>query len=364
MLFARGTLGLFVSTAIVLVGCSGGSHAADQPPPKVFDPTHWVDGMEIVGDLDIPAGQNTTIAPGANVTLGKNVTVTIHGTLTASSKDLPITIFGNGGRGFVVDGGGTLNLDGVNIAASALAIFVKNGTATYSNGKISDGIPFQVAEGASLTLSHATIINPTDDALVAGSLKASYIDYKVTTVNAIVGDGPKATIDVEDSLIQGEGNLTTADTDGIIARNVASLTVSHTEITGLHCGMHFYKLTNANIDFMSMHDNNYAFSLSGTDTTGTRTIKSSNIFDNGVGLFQTDSDSFGLVEVSDGYFNNNGKGGHDDVMQRTNVVKTDNMQAKTIAGTGPRPEPMMGSAASSPAAAPTPAPSSSSSSSL
>src|SRR5262249_29942426 len=150
MLFARGTLGLFVCTTIVLAACGGG-HGSDAPPaPKVFDPTHWVDRMEIVGSLDIPAGQTTTIEPGATITLGKAVTITAHGTLTASSKDLPITILGNGSKGIVVDGG-TLDLDGVNIAASANALIVKKGTAKYSNGKISDGVPFAVGDDASLT---------------------------------------------------------------------------------------------------------------------------------------------------------------------------------------------------------------------
>jgi hypothetical protein len=342
MLFARGTLGLFVSTAAVMglsafsMACSA-SHHDGGAAPKAEDPLLWEDGKRINGTLEIPAGQTTTIADGATITLGKDAKVVVHGTLKVASKKLPVTLLGNGSRGFVVDGG-TIDFDGVNVAASALALDVQSGTATMQNGRITDGIPFQVAAGASLELTHVSIVNPTDDSIVAGSLKAKYIDYKVTTVNGIVGDGAAATIDVEDSLIEGEGMLTTADTDGIIARQVAQLTVSHTEITGLHCGMHFYKLTNAAIDFVSVHDNNYAFSLSGTDTTGARTITQSNIFNNGVGLYQTDSTPIGLVDVSDGYFFNNGKTGTDDVQQRTNAVKTENMGKTAISGAGPRPE--------------------------
>jgi hypothetical protein len=274
------TLGLLLAA-----GCGGCS--------SPVDPNALADGTHLKESLEIAAGSTISIAPGARVTVDKDVTITIHGTLKVASagthaRIAPATA-GDTWVGLVVAQGGTLDAEGLDLDGATKALNVLTGAtaARYDHGTISGvEVPFQIAAGARLDTAHASVVAATFASGVSGEIHASYLDYeKAGLGGGIVMDDPTAVFELADSTLHaapGPGGG-----DYVISLNSKLVHVTYSTITGAHCAFHFDAVERFEIDHVTAGAaspagpgklNNYGGMLYGSGA-GPNVISNSN-FDN------------------------------------------------------------------------------------
>ena len=332
------------SLALLLLA-AGCSSAESKPVVKPLEPGSggnisadetWKDGKQITSAINVAAGVTVTIAPGATVTVAKGVTIALQGTLKAASAATHAKLTGETWGGIVVQGGGSLALDGVDITGATMALTVQYTEATYDNGTITGNGAFAITKGAKLTTSHATVIGAKVPSTVSGAFVATYLDYEGTGLEGIMANDVGATISIEDSKLHGNS---APDNDLIVANGAASVHVAYTDLSKAHCGMHFNRVIAFDVSFVSVHDSTNGFRLYGSETSGTRTITSANIFNNhGTGVDEgSPTTENGAISISDGYWSNNGGSAEDNIRQFTTAIKVANMSTtEKIPGVGPR----------------------------
>ncbi len=326
-------LPLMLSAAL---GCSASSKAA---PVTESTPTSdtWADGKHITSNLTIPFGSSVTVAPGAKVSFAPGITVTVQGTLKGGGRAAHAKLGGTPWGGIVVVTGGTLDLDGTDIATAETALMVQGGSASFQYGTIDASGPFQVDKPGTLTVAHATVKAPTKAAAVIGKLTATFLDYDAGIYEGIVAQDDGASVSIEDSKLHGTGN---ENNDLVAAKGAATVHVAYTDFNAAHCGFHFDAVTSFDIAHVSIHDGSFGFMLYGSSTAnGARTITASNIFNNHQrgAEEETASTVNGLISISDGYWANNGSTLDDNLRQFSGQIRVTNMStAAPVAGTGPR----------------------------
>jgi hypothetical protein len=145
-------------------GCSGGAMA------PAGGSQGFADGDQLTASVEIAAGSTVTIAPGAQLTAAPGVVITVRGVLSVASAEKHARIApsqaapADSWGGIVVESGGRLDADGLDLAGATTALTVNAGSlgARYDDGTITDAqVPFQVATGARLDTAHAAVVNPS-----------------------------------------------------------------------------------------------------------------------------------------------------------------------------------------------------------
>jgi hypothetical protein len=328
--------GAICLVTVLALGCSASSKGA--PIATDSTPTNdtWADGKHLAASVTIPFGSSVTIAPGARITVAPGVLVTVQGTLKGGSKAAHAKLGGSPWGGIVVVTGGELDLEGTDLSHADTALSIQGGNASYQYGTIDASGPFEVDKGAKLTVAHATVTGATKATAVIGSFTATFLDYDAATFEGIVGQDDGATISIEDSKLHGTGN---ENNDLVAARGAATIHVAYTDFAQAHCGFHFDAVTSVDVAHVSIHDGSYGFMLYGSAAQGTRTIASSNIFNNHQrgAEEETQSTVNGLITFTDGYWANNGATPDDNLRQFTGQIHVTNMSTTSpVQGTGPR----------------------------
>jgi hypothetical protein len=262
--------------------------------------------------------------------------VSIQGTLQGSSRAKHALLdSADGWAGLVVDGG-SLDLDGVDISNADRAIQVKSGGGSYQYGAIKSSAAFDVQKNGTLTVAHASVADNKAPSPILGSFTATFLDYDAGLKEGIVAQDPGATVSIEDSHLHGRK---TQDNDLIQSESASKVHVAYVELTDAHCGMHFDNVDSFDVSFVTVHDGAYGMMMYGSNDTGNRTVKSTNIFKNfGRGIEEADPlQNQGPISVSDGYWASNGQSEADNIRNLTGKITVTNMSTTTpVAGTGPR----------------------------
>jgi hypothetical protein len=235
----------------------------------------------------------------------------------------------------VVDGG-SLDLDGVDIANADRALLVKSGAGSYQYGAIKSSGAFDVEKNGSLTVAHASVADNKAPSPILGSFTATFLDYDAGLKEGIVAQDPSATMSIEDSHLHGQR---TADNDLIQSEAASKVHVAFVELTAAHCGMHFDAVDAFDVSNVTVHDGAYGIMMYGSSTTGDRTVKLTNIFKNvGRGIEEAAPDQTqGPITVSDGYWADNGAGVADNIRSLTGKITVTNMSATApVPNVGPR----------------------------
>ena len=275
------------------------------------------------------------IDPGATVTMGSGVTITVNGTLAASSMATHAKLTGTSWTGLVVNG--TLNLNGVDITGASSAIDVKGGgTAEYDYGTITNSAAtFSVDSGGSFTTKHATFSGAAGTCNVQGSFTASYLTY--TGGGAGLFDGIVATnsgqVSVEDSTFTGPGPNGPLH-DMLVSTSpmgASKFHVAYSSISGVHCGFHFDTLSEFDISYVNNDSNAYGAMLYGSGGAGPFTVTYSNFDDNGTnGHYAYDAEGGNSpITFDHDYVNGTAS-------DPSSSVSTTNPSSTTVTGTGPR----------------------------
>ena len=319
-------------------GCSSkGSADAHAPTPGEGTDQTWTEGTKITGNVVIDAGKTVTIAPGAHVSFAKGASVSIQGTLKAQSRDKHALLdSADGWAGLVVDGG-SLDLDGVDIQNADRAIRVQAGTGSYQYGAIKNSAAFDVQKDGALIVAHASVAGNRSPSTILGDFTATFLDYDAGPKEGFIVQDPGATLSIEDSHLHGSR---TPDNDLIQSASPGKVHVAYVELTQAHCGMHFDDVESFDVSNVTIHDGAYGIMMYGSvDTTGERTVKSTNIFQNaGRGIEEAAPDEIqGPITVSDGYWANNGGGDADNIRSLTGKITVTNMSSTTpLTNVGPR----------------------------
>jgi hypothetical protein len=256
-----------------------------------------------------------------------NAAITVQGTLTAgSASGTHAKLTGTSWTGIVVDKGGTLTLDGVDIAGAMTALQTNAGAvkAEYDDGTITAATaPFDVATGTTLGTKHATVTGTLGTTRIAGSFVASYLDYDSNGHEGIVTTDPTATGSIEDSKLHGSG----PSGDMVVsATGAASIHIAYTDITNVHCGFHFDTIDAFDVSYTNVESNAYGFMLYGSSGSGTRSVTYSNVDQNQI-AYDTQGAN-GPITFDHDYVTGTATPGT--AVSVTNAAKT------AVTGTGPR----------------------------
>ena len=241
----------------LLAGCSAGGAGAPAANTGGLG-----DGTTLAGAREIPAGATVEIPAGAQIVAAPGVVITVRGVLTSASgagahariaSAAPHPDFDHAWGGIVVESGGRLEADGLDLAGAAVALTVNAGSlgARYDDGTITDAaVPFQIAAGARLDSAHATVVNAGAPSGVSGEFHGAYLDYQTSAavVGGIIMSDASAIFDVTDSTfrgVPGQGN------DYIISNTASLVHVAYSTITGAHCAFHFNDVARFEIDHVT-----------------------------------------------------------------------------------------------------------------
>ena len=240
---------------LLVAGCSGSARA------PAGNPAGLADGAEVTSSLEIPAGSTITIPAGAKIVAAPNVVITVRGVLSIASASAHARIAtaaphpdqAHAWGGIVVESGGRLDADGLDLAGAATALTVNAGSlgARYDDGTITDAnVPFQIAAGARLDTKHAAVVNAGAASGIAGELHASYLDYDTSpdVVGGLIMNDAMAVFDATDSTFHGTAN---AGNDYIISDGSSLVHVAYSTITDAHCAFHFNDVARFEIDHVT-----------------------------------------------------------------------------------------------------------------
>jgi hypothetical protein len=246
-----------MASAILLVaGCAGGATSMMSPAA----PTGGLDdGATLTAPLEIPAGTTATIPPGAKIVAAPGVTITVRGVLVVASAKTharigtaaPLTDSTQDWGGIVVESGGHLDADGLDLAGAAPALWLKSGSlpSRYDDGTIAGGqVPFQIDKGARLDTAHATVSAGSSTAL-SGELHASYLDYEMGGfAGGVITNDASAVFDVTDSTFHA---ASVGGADFISSYAAALIHVAYSTVNDAHCAFHFNDVDRFEIDHVT-----------------------------------------------------------------------------------------------------------------
>lgn len=305
---------------------SGGSTSSSGgSSTTITSNTTWTDGTTLAGSVTIASGATVTIAPGATVNVAANAAITVQGTLTASSATTHAKLTSTAWTGLVVDSGGTLTLDGVDLVNAATALQTNTGAvkAEYDDGTITaSGGPFNIAKGTTLGTKHATVTGTKGASRIAGSLVASFLDYDSNGNEGIVTTDPTATESIEDSKLHGSGPVA----DMVVSVQGSSIHIAYTDVTNVHCGFHFDAIDSFDVSYTNVQSNSYGFMLYGSSGKGTRSVSYSNVDQNSI-AYDTQG-SNGPITFDHDYVTG--------TMNPGTAVSVTNAAKLAVTGTGPR----------------------------
>jgi hypothetical protein len=337
---------LALSTLSVLAGCSSAptgpatSHGATATTEVVSSNETWDSSKQLTTSVVIAPHAVVTIAPGATIHAAEGVGVTVRGTLTSAggaqsaiASDTATTTW----LGVLVDTGGTLSLNGVdltNTSVSAIAVNAGSVSASYDNGTIgASAEPFSVQAGAKLTTSHATVKGALGTTRISGELDASYLDYDANQQDGITAENDNAVLSIEDSELHG---VSGQSGDMIVSYlGAGTIHLAYTEIKNVHCAFHIERMTNLDVSYVNATTDSYGFMLYGSLSPGTRKIDSMNI-DGELewGIDEEDGMINGPIAITNVYFGNNAYGDYH-LQTGTNISITQKATAP-IANAHPR----------------------------
>jgi hypothetical protein len=235
--------------ALLVCGCAGGAAA----PAEGASPL--ADGVHLSASLEIPAGTTVTIPAGAKIVAASGVTITVRGVLTIASAEAHARIATAGSGtwgGIVVESGGRLDADGLDLAGAATALDVKAGSlgARYDHGTITDAqVPFQVDTGGRLDTAYAAVQNPSAASGINGEFHASYLDYETTAIaGGLITSDPSAIFDATDSTFHA---ASIGGGDYITSYASALVHVAYSTIADAHCAFHFDDVARFEIDHVT-----------------------------------------------------------------------------------------------------------------
>jgi hypothetical protein len=241
---------------LLVAGCSG----AAAPTMPAADTGGLDDGAQLTAPLEIPAGATATIPPGARIVAAPGVTITVRGVLVVASAQkhariataaTPTDSTKDWG-GIVVESGGHLDADGLDLADAAQALWLKGGSlpSRFDDGTISDGLqPFQIDKGARLDTAHAAVANAGSPAGISGELHASYLDYEMSgSAGGLITNDATAVFDVTDSTFHGKA---VGGSDFISSYGAALIHIAYSTVNDAHCAFHFNDVDRFEIDHVS-----------------------------------------------------------------------------------------------------------------
>jgi hypothetical protein len=249
------------ATLVLLVaGCSGGAMtpSGSSPPGSAGG---LGDGAVVTAAMEIPAGSSVTIPAGAKIVAAPGVVITVRGVLAVASPRAHARIATaaphpdqeHAWGGIVVESGGRLDADGLDLAGAATALTVNAGSlgARYDNGTVTDGqVPFEIAAGARLDTRHVTVVNAGGASGIGGEFHASHLDYETSldVLGGFIMTGPSATFDATDSSFHGTPG---GGNDYIISYASRFVHVAYSTITDAHCAFHFNNVDRFEIDHVT-----------------------------------------------------------------------------------------------------------------
>ncbi|HXI55403.1 MAG TPA: hypothetical protein VNO55_05060 [Polyangia bacterium] len=293
---------------MLVAGCQGGATTTPGTTTTPGSPGALHDGAVVTVPLEIPAGSTMTIPAGAQIVAAPGIVITVRGALTVASAGggahvhariasaAPHPDQGQAWSGIVVEGGGRLDADGLDLAGAATALTVNMGSlgARFDNGTITDAQqPFQVAAGTRLDTKHATVVNAGAASNINGELHASYLDYQTSAavVGGFIMNDPGAVFDATDSTLHG---IPSAGNDYVISVASSLIHVAYSTITDAHCAFHFDDVARFEIDHVTAGASSpddrggkvvYGAMLYGSGA-GPNTISNSNVMSTGFDLDQ------------------------------------------------------------------------------
>jgi hypothetical protein len=277
-----------------------------------------VDGAHLTESLVIPAGLTVTIPAGAKIVADPTVTITVRGVLNVASAtgahaQIAATVASptqvQSWGGLVVDAGGDLEAQGLDLVGAAIALEVRGGAkaAHYDSGTIAASLqPFLIDAGGRLDTAHAAVTGAGVGSSIVGELHASYLDYqKSGSAAGLVMMGSMAVLDATDSTFGGAPDQSS---DYISSYAAALVHVAYSTITNAHCAFHFDDVTQFQIDHVTAGSSSpgvlsigsvvYGAMLYGSGA-GPNTIGSSNFMDTEMGLDQQGSN--GPITITNTY---------------------------------------------------------------
>ena len=249
---------VLASASLLVAGCSGGAASMTMMPAA---PTGGLDdGATLTGPLEIPAGTTATIPPGAKIVAAPGVTITVRGVLVVASAKkharigtaTPPSDSSQEWGGLVVESGGQLQADGLDLEGASQALYLKGGSlaSRYDDGTIGDAqVPFQIDKGARLDTTHAAVANAASSSGISGELHASYLDYETTGLSGgLIMNDASSVLDVTDSTFHG---ASVGGGDYITTYAAALVHIAYSTVNDAHCAFHFNDVTRFEIDHVS-----------------------------------------------------------------------------------------------------------------
>jgi hypothetical protein len=188
------------------------------------------------------------------------VVITVRGVLTVASTKAharigtaaPPTDDTQRWGGLVVESGGQLDAQGLDLSGAATALSIRAGSqsARYDAGTISDSfVPFQIDSGARLDTARAAVTSPGAASGVNGELHASYLDYEASSFSGgVIMGAPAAVFDAADSTFHASGP---SASDFIVSRAAELVHVAYSTVTGAHCAFHFDDVERFELDHVT-----------------------------------------------------------------------------------------------------------------
>jgi hypothetical protein len=232
-----------LAVVALLAGCGGGAGGAGG--------TTWSDGTTFTEAVEIPAGETVTIAPGAKVTVAAKVAITVRGTLKVASATGAHAKLTGAWTGLVVEAGGTLAADGLDLDGAETALDVRSTTARWDHGVITNALfPIDVKRGARLDTDHGKVVAAKSSSGVTGTLHATYLDYdKIDTTGGFSLLDKSAVLELVDSTLHGTPG--TVGADYITTLGGAALRISYSTINDSHCAIHLSGVDHFELDHVT-----------------------------------------------------------------------------------------------------------------
>jgi hypothetical protein len=321
--------------ALAAGGCGGHSTAEPraQLAPGVSVPTStavpvggtavtWPDGTRLTGAVVIPAGTVVTLAKGATVTASKGASLSVAGELLAPAGG---ALTGTGWRGVSVARGGHLDLTGVSLSGGETALRTEPGalpSALALSRLERAGTPLDVAAGSALTLTDVFVSKVSGASIIKGSVTGTRLSYDKAGNPGIVVQGAASTLRLTDSRLFGNGEY---EGDMITTSSAGTVSVTGTEVTGVHCAFHLVGVHALELDRDALHGNAFGFMAYGSDPGVVHHVRDTDVYDNrDFGLEESPGVEQGQILVDGGYWAKNGSSAATSIAQTTGkVVRTD-----------------------------------------
>jgi hypothetical protein len=262
---------------------ANGEHGSNTPvgdtsidPGESVGTETWADGKTITANITIAEGAVVEIASGATVTVSDDVAISVKGTLKVAAGAAHAKLTGTKWTGLVINSGGTLEADGLDIENAASGVWTKNGNvkAEIENGSIIADSPFKMEANSKLSIVKTNVKAKAGGSAIAGTFVASYMVYDKGTNGGLTLNDPAGSMTISDSELKGQGGG-----DYVISSAGKLVKLEYTTIGGSHCAIHFTGVDQFIIDHVSADQNDWGAMLYGSGA-GPNSVTASNIRNN------------------------------------------------------------------------------------